>query len=79
MQIASYISEYFVDLKANSLSTHTNESMLNFLLDLAEEKDCRPYMVNKGLFMYLNECFSNKETSKKLKSQISQVNPTNPS
>jgi hypothetical protein len=73
MHIASFIAEYFVDVKASSLSMHTHESILTFLLDLAEEKEYRAYLVNKALFVYLNECFSNKETTPRLKSQICQV------
>lgn len=77
MNIASFIAEYFVDVKANSLSTHTHESLLTFLLDLAEEKEYRSYLVNKALFVYLNECFCNKETTPRLKTQISQVGIVN--
>ena len=73
MNCASLIAEYFVDVKADHFSMHTHESILNFLLDLAEEKEYRSYMVNKALFVYLNECFNNKDCSKRLKSQISQV------
>lgn len=73
MGVASLISEYFVELRADSLSMHTHESILTFLLDLAEEKEYRVYMVNKALFVYLNECFCNKDTSKRLKTQISTV------
>lgn len=73
MNISSFIAEYFVDIKPNSLSMHTNESILTFLLDLAEEKEYRSYLVNKALFMYLNECFCSKECSSRLKTQISQV------
>ena len=73
MNVASLIAEYFVDLRADSLSMHTHENILTFLLDLAEEKEYRCYMVNKALFVYLNECFCNKASSKRLKSQISEV------
>lgn len=73
MNVASFIAEYFVDVKATSLSAHTHESILTFLLDLAEEKEYRSYLVNKALFVYLNECFCSKDTTPRLKSQISQV------
>ena len=73
MNVASIIAEYFVDVKADSLTVHTHETILNFLLDLAEEKEYRTYIINKALFVYLNECFNKKEASKKLKSQISEV------
>jgi uncharacterized membrane-anchored protein YjiN (DUF445 family) len=73
MNVAGFIAEYFVDLQANSLSMHTHQSMMTFLLDLAEEKEYRSYMVNKALFVYLNECFTNKDCNKKLKSQISEL------
>ena len=39
MNVAGFIAEYFVDLQANSLSMHTHQSMMTFLLDLAEEKE----------------------------------------
>lgn len=73
MGVAAFIAEYFVDVKASSFSVHTQESMLTFLLDLAEEKEYRSYLVNKALFVYLNESFCSKDTSSKLKGQISQV------
>lgn len=79
MNVASLIAEYFVDIKADTLSMHTHESILNFLLDLAEEKEYRGYMVNKALFLYLNECFNHKDCSRRLKSQVSEVAVSYPS
>ena len=73
MSIASYIAEYFVDIKVDSMSMVTHENILVFLLDLAEEKEYRIYMVNKSLFVYLNNCFCHKDVSKRLKMQISQL------
>lgn len=67
MNVSSIIAEYFVDVKADSLTIHTHETILNFLLDLAEEKEYRAYIINKALFVYLNECFNKKDCSKKLK------------
>lgn len=74
MNVASLISEYFVHVHADSMSMKTHESILTFLLDLAEDKPSRPYMVNKSLFEYLSENFSCKDTSPKLKKQIGEVN-----
>ena len=73
MSIASYIAEYFVELKANTLSSITHENILLFLLDLAEEKEYRCYMVNRALFVYLNEVFTAKDSSKRAKKDISTL------
>lgn len=73
MNVASLIAEYFSDCKSESLTQTTHENTLTFLLDLAEEKEYRSYMVNKALFVYLNECFTHKDCSRRLKNQISQL------
>lgn len=73
MGIAFLIAEYFSDCKSENLTQTTHENTLTFLLDLAEEKEYRSYMVNKALIVYLNECFTNKASSKRLKNQVSQL------
>ena len=71
MNVASLIAEYFVELTADRLAAHTHDSILTFLLDLAEEKEYRGYMINRSLFVYLNELFTSKHTTKRLKEQVS--------
>ena len=57
-------------MEASSLVHETNVSILNFLIILGEEKNCRAFLVNKGILSYIQDLFLDAgESSEGLKTK----------
>lgn len=62
--VSSLLSEYFTNLKSTEMGDTSQENIVNFLLMISEQKQYRPYIVNKGIIEFLKKIFDQQGGSK---------------
>lgn len=73
LKITSLLAEYFQNLDSGNLAKYSRLNLLNFLIMISEQKKYRPYIVNKGILMFLKKIFDTERKDKKTRDKITQI------
>lgn len=73
LNISSLLAEYFKNLESDNLARYSRISILNFLIMISDEKKYRPFIVNKGILMFLKKVFDQEKKDQKTREKIGKV------
>jgi hypothetical protein len=62
--VSGLLSEYFSNLKSTEMGDTSQENIVNFLLMISEQKQYRPYIINRGIIEFLKKIFDQHGGSK---------------